>query len=208
MAFARKLWQGLVATRVAEVTVGTAGTPGPGRPGRRWWWRRRWRRHPQDHGRPGQDLLLLPPDVVRRSGVSRGHRVPAVLLILLLPDVVSGGALGSVHDLLSFSRPPLHHHCGHTQLCSARFVVVPPPLSYSHRDCRRGREASGKLILSAERRALVFTPRRPIDDCPRPPVRPGGVAGRLLADGCDMMMAALESNGAPSRRVPFGLGGR
>ena len=126
MVFARKLWQRLVAARVAEVTAGTAGTPGP-----RW----RWRRHPEDQGGPGQDLLLLPPDVVRGNGVSRGHRIPAVLhLILFLPDVGSV-ALGSVHDLLSFSQPPLHH----------REHVVVSSLLYSHRDCRQT-----PLILSAE----------------------------------------------------------
>ena len=125
MTFARKLWQRLVAARLAEVTVGTAGTSGRG-----WRWR-----HSEDHGRPGQDLLLLPPDVVRDNGVSRGHRIPAVLhLILFLPDV-GGGALGSVHDLLSFSQPPLHH----------REHVVVSSLLYSHRDCRQT-----LLILSAE----------------------------------------------------------
>ena len=114
MAFAGKLWQRLVATRVAEVTVGTAGTPG--RRGRR-------RRQPEDHGRPGQDLLLLPPDVMRVRGgrLSRSHRIPSVLLILFLRDVVSGG-----HDLLSFSQRPLHY-CEHiltSRCCSSSLVFT------------------------------------------------------------------------------------
>ena len=92
MAFARKLWQRPVVTRVAEVTVGTAITSGPVRAGRRSKWRGRG--HSQDYGRPRQDFLLLFPNVVRCGcNLSRGHRAPAVLLILPLQTagVVSGG---------------------------------------------------------------------------------------------------------------------
>ena len=106
-----------MVTGVAEVAVGAAGAPGPGWRGRR----RRWQ--PQDHCRPGQDLLLLPPDVMRRVGgwhsVSRGHRAPADLLMLLL----SGGALGVVHDLFSFSPPPLHHVCEHFYFLLLWFLI-------------------------------------------------------------------------------------
>ena len=145
VAFGRKCWQRLLATRVAEVTVWAAGAPGPG------WRGRRRRRGPQDHCRPGQDLLLLPPDVVRRVGgwhsVSRGHRAPAALLILL------GGTLGVVHDRSSFSPPPLHHLCGHTTLFNSSSLWFCIHVVIADRS-----ERQTPLIVSAEGSCLHPSP--------------------------------------------------